>query len=182
MLGTLLGPACDWFHVFTHTAGYAYPALFGLAWWVPLLFGLATVAVALSHIEMDRLCKREPRKIAWSTVWAGLFSFVAIYFISGFMRAPFAQKFIILGIIAVMIWFVFDRTVYGFLLGIATALAGCMVEITLCRSRMYYYTSPDFLGIPAWLPFLYLAASVSVGNLSRKLLGEENSVHEKLFM
>jgi len=49
LLGATLGVALDWVHVATGTTAYTSPAVLGLAWWVPLLFGGAAVAMGLAR-------------------------------------------------------------------------------------------------------------------------------------
>jgi hypothetical protein len=55
------------------------------------------------------------------------------------------------------------------MLGIVTAALGCFVEISMIRMEVFFYFEPNFFGVPSWLPFLYFAGSVTVGNLGRKL-------------
>lgn len=169
MIGFFLGPASDLFHNVTNTSGYPYPAFLGLAWWVPLLFSGATVLVALSHVYSDKLFRQPKRELSWKKVIFGLLSFFLIYAISGFLKINLLPKFLILAVIALDVWFFFDKTLYGFILSILTAICGCLVESSLVQIGHFYYVEPDFLGVPYWLPFLYITASVSVGNLGRKL-------------
>src|SRR6266700_6546545 len=55
LLGAVLGTGLDAFHVHSKVEHYAVPVLFGLAWWVPLLFGVAAVAIGYSHPLVDPL-------------------------------------------------------------------------------------------------------------------------------
>jgi hypothetical protein len=100
-------------------------------------------------------------------VMAGLLIFGILYFASGFLPVSLKFYFILGG--ALLIWLLFDRSWQGALLGLGTGLAGSCVEITLTHFDYFHYTSPDRWGIPYWLPFLYVGASVAVGNLGRKL-------------
>ncbi len=43
--GAIFGTALDAIDVYSHVERYSNPVLFGLAWWVPLLFGAAAVAI-----------------------------------------------------------------------------------------------------------------------------------------
>src|ERR1700730_17435063 len=53
--GATLGTALDTFHVFSGVERYTTPTLLGVAWWVPLLFGCAAVAIGYSHSMLDPL-------------------------------------------------------------------------------------------------------------------------------
>lgn len=87
--------------------------------------------------------------------------------------APPQRKFIILGMIAIATWYVFDKTIIGIILAVGTALFGCLVEISLIKSHLFYYYLPERWGIPLWLPFIYMTASVAIGNFGKKLFFEE---------
>src|SRR5206468_2247841 len=82
LLGAILGSALDAFHTSSGVERYPLPALFGLAWWVPLLFGSAAVAIGYSHPLADPLLhnRRRPRRI-WVSL-AALAWLVLAYLIS----------------------------------------------------------------------------------------------------
>src|SRR5438105_3006642 len=65
LLGATLGTALDAFHAYSGIERYSMPVFFGLAWWVPLLFGAAAVAIGYSHPMVDPLLgqRRRPRHI-----------------------------------------------------------------------------------------------------------------------
>lgn len=179
LLGALLAPLGDFSHLLSDTT--MYPAageiyyIFGvMPFWVPLMFGLATLAIGLSHLSFDRLFG-SPRR-AYSQrpvlVWWGVFLFVALYCLSGFLpgqRTGLADGMLAIG--AFLLWYGLDRTWQGVLLGFLTAVVGTAVEMTLVHFEVFYYLPPKdiLLGVARWLPWLYFAASVSVGNLARAL-------------
>src|SRR5437870_12122491 len=68
LLGATLGTALDVFHVYSYVERYPTPVLFGVAWWVPLLFGSAAVAIGYSHPLVDPLIHniRRPRRVSTS--------------------------------------------------------------------------------------------------------------------
>src|SRR2546423_9667236 len=73
LLGAVLGTGLDAFHVHSKVEHYAVPVLFGLAWWVPLLFGVAAVAIGYSHPMVDPLLgqRRVPRQLILLIVGLG---------------------------------------------------------------------------------------------------------------
>src|SRR2546423_9444789 len=80
LLGAVLGTGLDAFHVHSKVEHYAVPVLFGLAWWVPLLFGVAAVAIGYLHPMVDPLLgqRRVPQQLMLCIVglgW-GLLSYV----------------------------------------------------------------------------------------------------------
>lgn len=168
-IGAILGPVSDSFHVMSLTSGYPFPKYFGLAWWVPILFGGATVVLAISHVGADKLFKRPKKAISWKEVIGGLLCFMFIYYASGFLVLPDLYRIIVLGFFAFAVWYLFDKSFLGLILAIIVAFFGCLVEILIIGTGHFYYNIKDIYGIPYWLPFLYMTASVAVGNLGRKL-------------
>ena len=51
----------------------------------------------------------------------------------------------------------------------ASVLAECAVEVVLSRAGLFRHTHPDVLGIALWLPWIYVGASVGLGNVGRFL-------------
>jgi hypothetical protein len=47
------------------------------------------------------------------------------------------------------------------------------VEVVLSSAGLFSHTHPDVLGVALWLPWIYVAASVGVGNLGRWLCRDE---------
>ena len=77
----------------------------------------------------------------------------------------------VLAVSALLLWYAADRSWQGLILAALTAAVGSAVEIYLVQQRAYVYLSPkdNFYGVASWLPWLYVAASVAVGNLGRFL-------------
>ena len=167
--GALLGSFFDGFHTHSGTTFYSHPWILKMAWWVPLLFGSATLAIGDSHARFDSLLGRNKEIPSWTAVFVGLIIFGMIYCASGFLPQSLKFFFTLGG--ALFLWLLFDRTWQGIMLGVGTGLAGSLVEITLIHFDYFHYTNPDHWGIPDWLPLLYFGASVSVGNLGRKVKG-----------
>lgn len=168
-LGGVSGAICDGFH--SHAGILAYPneLFLKMAWWVPLLFGSATLTVAYGHLLYDRVLHLPRRILSWGDVVGGLVGFFAVYAASAFLPTDGPAKTIILGTtVFIMIWR-WNRSWHAIPPMFATIIAGCGVEMTLSRLDSFHYTHPDFWGIPMWLPMLYAAASIGVGNWARKL-------------
>lgn len=68
-----------------------------------------------------------------------------------------------------LVWVACDRSRAGLLLAIGTAIVGCFVEVALTSLDAFHYVHPDAGPIASWLPWIYVTASVAVGNLGRFL-------------
>jgi len=177
--GFCLGPIGDYFHVQTETTGYPLDRyayyFFGLPYWVPLIFGMAAVAVGLSHPWLDQILPGDPsRPGARNGSWAlgGVLIFLALYVASGLLPGPAGSaNDALMGMLALMVWAMLDRTWQGIFLGIVTALSGTLVEILMVQADLFFYHPgrDNLFGVPSWLPWLYFAASVTLGNFGRYL-------------
>ena len=178
-IGFFLGPIGDYFHVLSQTTGYPQ-GVFDFYWgpipfWVPFLFGSASIGVGLSHPWFDGFLGGPPvRPGARNAViaWIGIFSFLGLYCLSGFLPGGAGGLSDgILALLAILIWALLDWTWQGILLGVLTAITGTALEITLVHLEIFSYLPPknNLLGVASWLPWLYFAASVTLGNFGRYL-------------
>lgn len=176
VIGAVLGTLGDFSHVDSLTLGYPPLGLLlpgGQPFWVPLLFGSATIAIGVSHPWVNGwLGPKNFKKPSLIRSFAGCSFFLGLYCASSYL--PFdtgGLKDLILMMGAWVTWVLFDRTWQGIFLGFCTAVLGCGVEIGLTHSGAFFYypASSNFYQVPSWLPWLYFSASVGVGNLGRFL-------------
>ncbi len=169
LLGACAGTALDSLHVYAHVERYPMPVLLGEAWWVPLLFGLATVAIGCSHPAVDPLLGhiRPPQRMLTSI--GELAWLVLAYLISASDLASIAR----LGLLVIIyfnFWLLSGRKWQNLLLSLVTAITGTLIEMVLVAAGIFSYLHPDMMGVPAWLPLLYACASLAVGDLGRTLI------------
>lgn len=172
LFGATVLVVCDGFHSYSDTTEYTHPVLFRAAWWVPLLFASAGGGGGLAYTRAYRALGGPERLTPWTVLVPVLLAFVGIYFASGFWRVDNVTKLLGLGAGALALFVIADRSWQGAVLAVAAAIVGFCVEATLVALGTFRYTSPDVLGIPFWLPGLYLASGPSVGQLARRVLDE----------
>lgn len=173
-LGATFGTLFDWAHVMTGVIVYPHPTRLGIAWWVPLLYTGASLAIGLTHPAGDAILRRKARFAHTPLRLAiGFFGLCAVWFASGAL--PFSSPMIGVALAAMSIGLFagLDRTWQGALQALFTALMGCGVEIVLSHLGAFSYRRPDVFGIALWLPFIYVAASVGLGNVGRYLAERE---------
>src|SRR5262245_22716718 len=117
ILGAILGSFYDGFHTHSGTTYYPDSWILKMAWWVPLNFGLAILAVANSHVLIDRVLGRPDRPQSWVSVVLGLFLFGVVYWLSGFLPTD-SMKYLWVYTGALLIWLMFDRTWQGLVLAL----------------------------------------------------------------
>lgn len=168
-LGAALGPVLDYAHVATGAIRYGESVRF-VPWWVPLLYTGAALSIGLSHPITDTIL-RHPRRLPLTParVAAGFVAFCAIWFASGALPGSSAIVTAILAPASLAVWWWLDRTAIGLLMAAITAVGGSLTEITLSRAGLFSHTHQDVLGLAYWLPWIYVAASVALGNVGRWL-------------
>eukprot|EP01038_Epipyxis_sp_PR26KG_P005781 gene5781-7979_t len=139
--------------------------------WVPLLFGFAGMVMSALILWFDRIFSstihaKHPSKtkIIYFII---LFSFQ--YFISGLLdynNVNIIIDHLILSMLAVTGYKLFDASFATIILGICTAIAGPVTEIMLINwFNLYNYANADILGVCSWIPWVYLLGAPAVEKL-----------------
>ena len=178
-----LGPLLDNYHglfgVLTYREGLPFvlrlqdQVVLKTALWVPPLFGLAGVVMSALVLLLDRQLGSPPASIrpSWSKVFYGIAFFSSQYYLSGlldFLGVDSLLIHLVLASLAIAGWTIFDATLAGLLLGIATAVAGPLAEVLLTSQGLYTYSHADVLGVCSWIPWVYFLGAPAVGNLARR--------------
>jgi hypothetical protein len=163
LLGATLGTALDAIHAYGDVEAYPNDALDRLAWFVPLEFGLAGIAVAVAIPVLERAAGegRPPEWTAWERI-RELPLLAGLYVTSVAANGPGAAAFLagLLVLLAVRLAFGEVRGDWAFAL--VAAVAGPAVEAIVHATGAFDYTEPDFLGLPMWLPALWANAGISI--------------------
>ncbi|XP_062258567.1 insulin-induced gene 2 protein isoform X2 [Platichthys flesus] len=146
-------------------------SIFSSAWWVPPCCGMASAMIGLLYPCIDRHLG-EPHKFKreWSSVMRCVAVFVGINHASA--KVDFdnnIQLSLTLAALSIGLWWTFDRSRSGFGLGISIALLATLATQLLVYNGVFQYTSPDFLYIRSWLPCIFFAGVITMGNIGRQL-------------
>uniref|UniRef100_A0A8C1F3A0 Insulin-induced gene protein n=1 Tax=Cyprinus carpio carpio TaxID=630221 RepID=A0A8C1F3A0_CYPCA len=146
-------------------------SIFSSAWWLPPCCGTAAALIGLLYPCMDRRLG-EPHKLKreWSNVMRCVAVFVGINHASA--KVDFVnnvQLSLTLAALSVGLWWTFDRSRSGFGLGVIIAILATLATQLLVYNGVFQYTSPDFLYIRSWLPCIFFAGVITVGNIGRQL-------------
>jgi len=172
IVGAIAGTTGDFVHVITHTDGYPPHGPFSflpllpvkMPIWVPFLFGTAVMLMATTHKLASQFYhpRLEQNAIISSSA---PFIFVLLYALTGFLHTGTGGgEDVWLAIATFFIWWLMDRTAMGAGLAVLNAIAGTMFEIFLVGigGFFYYPEHANLFGVPSWLPWLYMAASVCI--------------------
>ncbi len=168
VLGATLGTGLDAFHVYSGVERYPRPVFLGVAWWVPLLFGAAAAAIGYSHVRVDSLLGYRRRSVGLMWSLGELMWVVLAYVVSGSGLDSLA-KVGLLTVIYLNFWMIAGRNWQSLVLSAVTAITGTLVEMVLVAAGAFFYVHPDMLGVPYWLPGIYVCASLAVGDIGRSL-------------
>ncbi len=177
VLGAVVGTSLDALHVLTGTLVYATTELGLQAWWVPPEFALAGVALGEGHHFLARrLGQRLPAASTAEVVRACL-GLLLTYGASGFLKGVphVALVLFVGGFVALLAATPTQARKTLAIHAVGTALSGPLVEATLCALGLFQYreaASPLVLGVPVWLPRIYLHAALATAALDRMLTGE----------
>jgi hypothetical protein len=175
LLGAILGTALDALDVYAGVERYPMPMLFGVAWWVPLLFGAAAIAIGYSHPLVDPLILHVQLYRRLSSSIGELTWLILAYLISASILDSLAKAGLI-SLIYLNFWLLAARSWQALLLSLVTAFTGTLIEMILVNASVFSYIHPDILGVPYWLPGLYACASLAVGDLGRSLMSLQTRI------
>lgn len=178
LFGAIVITLFDGFHTYSATTEYADPWILKTAWWVPLLYGSASALGGLFYDQAYQRLGGPPRLPSQGQATNALFVFGLLYFASGFLPVSNVVKLVVLVGGSIVVWGMVDQTKQGVVLGVVVALAGCSAEIVLTRLGAFRHLQADVLGIPIWLPGLYLVAAPAVGQLSRRMLRDPATLYD----
>jgi hypothetical protein len=153
--GAVVGTLLDRIHVAAGVLWYARPVLAGQAVWVPLTFGLGALLLMSGHV----IFPPHARHATPATLVAPALGLVVAYLAT----AVLADRPVVLTLTLLIAWLV--RVVRGptadkLAVASAFALGGPLFEATLSATGGFFYRRPDLLGVPIWLPALYLHVSL----------------------
>jgi len=169
LLGATVGTGLDAFHVYSDVERYPAPVIFGVAWWVPLLFGAAAVIIGYSHPLVDPLLhhRQRPHRLLLSI---GELTWLVLAYLVGASILDSIAKVGLLAVIYLNFWLLAGRSWQNLLLALVTAITGTLIEMVLVAAGAFSYIHPDMLGVPYWLPWIYACASLAVGDFGRTLI------------
>lgn len=152
---------CDWAcHV--RQGVLVYPQPISYEW----LSGQPTPAVFLLFftctsvgVVLGRARLRERVRVGLAGTLVAVIVFVAAYWASGrFAAHPLALSLAFVGVWQAQVALAQRRAeLIGF--SLVLALAGTLIEAVVSSTGFFAYVRPDVLGVPMWLPALYLAGA-----------------------
>ncbi len=179
LFGAVVITVLDGFHTISGTTAYVGPHQASrLTWWTPLLMGAGTTVSASIFVGMYRALGAPRRPPPWSVLASAFWCFGAFYFFSGFYHGPNTTKLAVLGVAGIAAFWWLDRTWQGAVCALSMMVIGPTFEIMLVRAGTFVHLQPDVLGIPMWLPALYLCAAPVVGHGARRLLSPGQATME----
>ncbi len=143
---------------------FAKPDFLGIAWWSPLAFGVATSLGILLFVTLDRLLHFEIHYQGGKLVLEYFLMALVYTLILLFRSSPYLLS---LGLLLLMVLrLIFFHQSWDVLVFLIGACVGPTLELVLTNLNLYFFTEPDFLGMPYWLPLLWGTVALAVRRLS----------------
>lgn len=135
-------------------------------WWVAPLFGGAGFGFGIGRIIIARFKTHAP---TFEQAMAATALFLMAYIASSVLGDSFAL--LVISGLAIATLLRYDSSKLGYLHAGLSAVAGSIVEIVLIDAGLFHYTDSEgalfVLGIPLWLPMLYVCGATSAGCFAR---------------
>jgi len=164
LLGAAVAFLGDHLHVAYKVLYYPHPALFRQAVWVYPLF---LVAVASMLFAGERFRERLGGQAFAPSLSEAIYATAAFFVAYAFTAVGAELPTVVLAVL-VLTWSTRVRRMPKWIVpfSLATAVAGVVCESLLSRAGGFYYVDPDFLGVPRWLPGLYLHAALAAPRMA----------------
>lgn len=166
LVGGVVCTVCDHLHVITGVLAYPHPFLWGQAWWVPFLFAgaaLLTVAGARPLLAAFGAPSEERAPTAREVAGDG------VQFVTAYAFTAYGSPLPTVVAAVLTAWWagrmIRSRRLWMLPYSIAMAVGGTAFEAALSSTGAFHYLVPDFLGVPRWLPPLYLQVALLTGPL-----------------
>jgi len=139
------------------------------AWWGPLLFFGAAIAVLALAVGSRRALRGSPVDAAWPRIAGDALAFVTAYAFTAF-AAELPDV-----VLAVLVGWWIARMLssraqpWVVALGLGLAVLGPLFEDRWASLGMFAYCRPDLAGVPRWLPALYLHVAPLAARLEARV-------------
>jgi hypothetical protein len=165
-IGATLGVLLDGLHSHFGATSYTDPLFAKTAWWAFPLFA-AAYAAGISRPAIDE----KPVVPQWKVGMAmGLFILAYIITVTPF---DLSSRMALLVATFVTSSHFCDPSRAGIIVALCASIIGPFVEINVVRTGSFIHHEAHFLGVPYWLPLLYLNAGVGLGTLGLWLVQRE---------
>ena len=167
LFGAVVCVAGDHLHATHDVLVYTPSSSWGQAWWVWPEFFVGTLAAVSTG---GRLARGAATRTSKRRLLADLIFFCGAYAYTSFAAwdRPNVTTFVLVGAFVVRVlgegrprWLVWHA--------LQLAVVGPMCEAALSWAGTFHYVHPDVLGVPRWLPGIYLAAGLASGEMALAL-------------
>ncbi len=162
LLGAALATICDLNHVTTGTLSYPTPWLFGQPWWTFPGFAVAFAGMALLYAGLVRWLPASIERVycagpgSAGELLDSMLLFAFVYLISGFGNDnPDVLTWLFGGTFLLRLALARER-VFMTIIAVLLALGGTLAEAALGAGGLVAYGNTELIGVPLWLPGLYL--------------------------
>ncbi|XP_063673727.1 insulin-induced gene 2 protein-like [Bolinopsis microptera] len=141
------------------------------AWWVPIAAGILSLCVGMLYPTVDSIYGTKP---VLQCDWSNLIRCSIIFFgiNHACMKLDYMnsmQLSVTLGVLSITMWWLFDRTVSGLVVGLVSTIVFISVSQFFVYHGFASYKAPDFFLLRSWIPSLIFSAVITFGTIGRQL-------------
>ena len=162
LAGATIGTLLDRIHVASGVLWYTHPTIAGQAAWVPFVFGVGALLLMTGH----RIVPPRANRAAPFSVVAPAFALVVAYVATALL----ADRPLLLASVLTLAWLgrlLRQPALDTLAVGAAFAVGGPLFEAALSATGGFFSRHPDVLGVPIWLPALYLHVAFLTRQIAR---------------
>ncbi|MEO6951710.1 MAG: hypothetical protein ABI321_07845 [Polyangia bacterium] len=165
LFGACLCVLGDHLHATHDVLVYTPVSWWGQAWWVWPEFIIGTLAAVGTAARFARGLPAPRRRF-----FADLVFFCGAYAYTSFAPwdRPNVTTFVLVGAFVVRV-LAEDRPAWLVWHSLQLALVGPLCEAALSWVGTFHYVHPDIIGVPRWLPGIYLAAGLASGEMALQM-------------
>ncbi|MDB4998197.1 MAG: hypothetical protein JWM74_5629 [Myxococcaceae bacterium] len=162
LVGAVLCTVCDHLHATNGVLSYSAVFAWSQAWWVPLLFFAASLGAIVGVAAVRKLAGGKPiARPGPARLLSDVVAFVTAY---AFTAYGHTLPNVVLAVL--VLWWVARMLALAELdapaarwvvvFSLVTAVVGAGFEGTWSALGFFHYHHPDMIGVPRWLPGIYL--------------------------
>jgi hypothetical protein len=166
--GSLLCTFGDHLHATHGVLFYPHVALWSQAWWVPLLFAVASIAAVAAAWPW---IPRQATTPGMGRIVVDGAGFLAAYAYTSFAPAERPNVTLAVLVVAFAVRVLGERRPAWLVLHcLLLSIGGVITEWAISSTGAFFYRHPDFLMTPRWLGGIYLHAGLVSGAIAVRLL------------
>jgi len=138
---------------------------------LPVIWGIGAVVMGTLYPIVDCLVVGVVKEVdrGWPDIFRCVVFYIGINYAATKFEVGNGELAIMLSVVTVGQWWIFDRTLRGFLVGLLIAILGSFFVSVFVYSDFYRFSKPDFFVIQSYIPVVLFSAGTCYGTVGRHI-------------